>query len=1720
MSNGADEVQKKLRNQLKDYIETQYLGKTPILAKNLDKMLSSEGILFREPYIEASPAYVTEDQGLATAKIPNWEKDFLKKLADEHLGVFKKPFVHQIESLEAAAAGKDIFVSTGTGSGKTECFMWPLLVKLANEARNSEQTWNQRGVRAIIMYPMNALVSDQISRLRRIVGDPKGKFANAFRAVSFADARRPQFGMYTGRTPYSGSHSIKNDMQLADTLQENLLDEEDLDYREQLLKSGKIPAKKNLAKFISNLKQGNHITDPEDAELITRIEMQNNVPDILITNYSMLEYMLFRPQEAKIWEETKKWLDSDKNNKLLFIIDEAHMYSGSAGGEVAYLIKRLFHHLKISREKVQFILTTASMPKEREDDIHKFACELTSAPVEHEFVRLNGHRKKLIKGQGIQIEAKEFNSISMTNLESGDKKLILDELNQFWNRTSTKSGFSKYDNLPDLSEWMYDNLTSFAPFYQLFNACRGEAVSLSELATNIFGSDSDQCIRAVDVMLELTPFARNKYTDEALFPARMHMMFRGINGIFACSNPACPDHVTDGGLTLGRLILSDGIYLCPSCGSVVYEIYNDRRCGALFFRGFITGSISNKKYFWHDSGNYKDGTVKEVQLFIPDDNFERGRKDVSACYLNVKNGYLYFDGDDRYEKNKEYRKLYYSSTAAGTEERDITFGVCPFCDNKFGPRGAISFSTRGNQSFDELIKTQFSLEPAVDDAKYKNTDRFPNQGRKVLLFSDSRQKAAKLTLDMANASERSVMRQLMARAIVNLENGQEQSLNNIYLYYLKELIDHDLSNLVNDDRKIYDKVKKRLKRKGIDWLKERAESYQVDKASDFVKESLIRLYCGSYNTYYDTAVSWLKPSKRKLNLIIDELIDEDIDYDDDKIEELICVWIMLACDEKMALGNEISDLLRGRVRNFVATGIETPFFGKYLFEDSFGENAEKVADIVTSSLTVRRADDKLFISLDNVTPCLDWRHQWYRCDKCKEVSPFKIQGKCPRETCDGTLVKLTEADLKGIKYWRQPIIDALNGAKLNLLDVEEHTAQLSNKDNTNDYWSTGEKYELEFQDILKDGEKPVDILSSTTTMEVGIDIGSLVGVGLRNVPPKRENYQQRAGRAGRRGASLSTIVTFCERGPHDSLYFNDPAPMFRGDPRKPWIDVASPKIIERHLSLVALVEYLKKLGLKNSIDKIKISDFLENYLVGFADYLEKWTSKLDPILLNDQNFDRQAFMKKLSQNLFDIKARYQEHPELFAGEYNRTKNLLDVAFEDGIIPSYSFPKNLVYTYLSDKSGKIENKVDRSLDIAISEYAPGRTIVVNKKTYQIGGFASANPTYKEAEKYLENDSFAKTVYTCPKCGWFGLIQDGVTEGEKCQFCGKGEIVASPKKMLRPWGFAPKDGKEISSGNVMEEVTMAQQPIYSTLPKKAEIEPLNGSQHIRIASRKNQRIIMLNTGSKNEGFEICKLCGASMPGNTKEALKSVKSPTLGSSYKKTGNCSHSSVANVDLGYDFITDMLVLEFELDNSKINTNFDNPWHTRAGCSLAEAIRLGASQLLDIDFTELVAGSRFRKGNESSFIDVYIYDSLLSGAGYSASLKGVMPKLLQKVKNILEDCNCDSSCYNCLRNYRNQFMHGLLDRFAAKELLKWGLNGTIRADYSEEEQETRFKPLASILRENDHSINGLFVDGKRVRISPSMKMVDDPTSINVSDYLIKYARPIALEQIELELQDE
>ena len=246
---------------------------------------------------------------------------------------------------------------------------------------------------------------------------------------------------------------------------------------------------------------------------------------------------------------------------------------------------------------------------------------------------------------------------------------------------------------------------------------------------------------------------------------------------------------------------------------------------------------------------------------------------------------------------------------------------------------------------------------------------------------------------------------------------------------------------------------------------------------------------------------------------------------------------------------------------------------------------------------------KLYIDLSRVKTRYNATHVWYKCEQCSELTPFFLKGRCP--SCGSTHIHKMESDeYEALSFWRKPVADAVQGEPIHVIDTEEHTAQLSHKDQRDDLWSKTEQYELRFQDLIQDGETPVDILSSTTTMEVGIDNGSLVAVGLRNIPPMRENYQQRAGRAGRRGSSLSTIVTFCEDGPHDTLYFNDPIPMFRGDPRRPWIDVRSEKLLQRHLAIVILHGFLSEKRL--SLDTVSAAVFLKDFLDSFKNYLTSY----------------------------------------------------------------------------------------------------------------------------------------------------------------------------------------------------------------------------------------------------------------------------------------------------------------------------------------------------------------------------------------------------------------------------------------------------------------------------------------------------------------------------------
>lgn len=1723
-----------IKEKLIDYIKAQYLAENQLLIKACEDTIDKQGILYQEPYIEANPAYEVVENGISKSNIPNDIKNILMEMCDNKLGVFKNPFKHQIDALEGFYNGKDLFVATGTGSGKTECFMWPMVSSIVEEAVNNPSSWEQNGVRALMLYPMNALVSDQLGRLRKMIGDTQGKFRSVFyNNVNSQYARIPKFGMYTGRTPYPGEKDKNEDKELAKILAQDLLNKEEV-IKNKLINIGKYPSKYNLEEYIDNLKESKHITHDYDAELITRQEIQQICPDILITNYSMLEYMLIRPIEQSIWLNTKKWLNKSKENKLLIIIDEAHMYRGAAGGEVSLLIRRLLHKLNIGRDRVRFILTSASVPKRKENEIINFACDLSAQNIEDaNFKIVHGTMQQLRIDDLIDIEVNKLCNINIDEFQQNDEKKI-GAINKF---------ISDYDDqyidantLEESQDKLYLFLSRVRPMIDIMKICRGNGVSYTELAQRVFPNENLELAKgATQVLLGIAPLAKNK-EGQVLFPARLHMMFRGLQGIYACSNPNCSEKVSYDGITLGKIYLNEKNNTCKCCGSKVYELVNDRRCGALFFKAYMDVNENEPKFIWNSIGEQFDNTMKEVHLYIiPESRKIESSKNTKFGYLNSMTGRLYEDDSYRYKEGFIF--VSYENKEQKGKPGMLTYYNCPKCGKSHF--NVSDFVTKGNEPFYNIVSEQLRMQPQIvfDEELIKKT---PNAGRKVLLFSDSRQRAACLAKDLTRAADDDTARKIIVMSCKKLyewaeKNKKYPSMDLLYVVFLEIAYKNNLQVFYGEEGKEFKKqlndigeqIEKRIRRnREIDYS---SLSKKFNNTVNLYNEQILKLMCNNFRSLTDIGLCFIEPCESEKIDIEDELDDYDIDMTWDEFSTAFSAWANIIMKDLYSLGGKIDDEVRRNIRSskIERFGLDEdknlPKSIKDALEKKYKDDEINIIYKCFKKFTENPVgSDKKYLNLNLLTLRYNENQEWYRCKKCSGVFYTTLWGLCAH--CGHENVeKMTKKDLDRFKFWREPVLNSLDGNELiTSINTEEHTAQLSHKDQRQKMWSTTENYEMRFQDVHVNDEMPIDILSCTTTMEVGIDIGSLTAVGLRNIPPMRENYQQRAGRAGRRSAAISTIVTFTDNGPHDMHYFLNPKEIISGEVRSPWIDVENKKLIYRHLNMVMISKFLSTIN--QSIDKTGVKEFLDKNYNEFKEFVKeyRYTDETKKVLMpNDKMIDLKEWKNQLIYLLNKIEEKVLKMPEEYQDEQGNSKTLLDVLYDESFLPTYSFPKNVVGLYIEDKSGKkIEQRPDRPLDMAISEYAPGRTIVVNKKTYKSGGIYSHHSKYKTgyfekpARPYFENNEYFKNLYLCnnKSCGWFGT--DWPTDN-KCPFCNGIEL--KTEKLLKPWGFAPLNATSIPESEAENEISYAEQPCYSTTPMKDDMVD-TGYSNIRIAKRADQVLIILNKGPKEKGFNVCKDCGAAVIGS-EELDKKVKAP-----YKHpkgfNKKCSHGDFENVVLGHSFMTDMVVFEIVLDCDKINTDIEDLWINSAAVTLAEGMVLAAGRLLDIEFNEIRSGYRLRNGENCVYVDIFLFDSLSSGAGYSAELANKSKELIKYTLELLKSCDCEDSCHKCLNHFWNQRLQNKLDRNLAIQLLEWGQFGNMVRKYDIKEQEKLFKPLKQLLELNNEYIvetcdrvitikKGKIL--KKVYIYPVMWNVKnlnlDKNVIFISDKLITKALP-------------
>jgi len=328
---GVHSTAQALTRALHQYIEAQYHIRDESLISERDALLRQPDVIAQLPYIEATPVYELAEPYNKLC-LPPVVSQALTAVAEvgKKSGLYPRPYYHQAQALEAFFAPQpfDLVVATGTGSGKTESFLMPIIGELTLESAERPLSRDLPGCRALLLYPMNALVNDQVARIRRLLGNE-----SVSKIVSAGRQRPVRFGSYTGRTPYPNFRKPARDKaQIAPLFDDFYIPaEQNQDLKSQLVGMGRWPSKDMVGfynagaaedkTYKSGKKQGlayvagnwNYrlITQPEDKELMTRHEMHKGCPDVLVTNYSMLEYMLLRPIERPIFEQTAEWLAAD-----------------------------------------------------------------------------------------------------------------------------------------------------------------------------------------------------------------------------------------------------------------------------------------------------------------------------------------------------------------------------------------------------------------------------------------------------------------------------------------------------------------------------------------------------------------------------------------------------------------------------------------------------------------------------------------------------------------------------------------------------------------------------------------------------------------------------------------------------------------------------------------------------------------------------------------------------------------------------------------------------------------------------------------------------------------------------------------------------------------------------------------------------------------------------------------------------------------------------------------------------------------------------------------------------------------------------------------------------------------------------------------------------------------------------------------------------------------
>lgn len=1697
-------ISRQLRDYFFQYYETAFTIRNEGVTEERAELLGAPGSIFQEPFLEILPEYLSAEETLQqTASIagaPPEFTDLARQLLPpgvEHL------FRHQAQSLIRSLANKQVAITSGTGSGKTEAFLLPILARLVEESsrwsppppdpegkrlwwRNGKaykpqrQLWDGRhaAIRALVLYPMNALVEDQLIRLRRLFDGPQ--------SAAWFDQNRPgqrfYFGRYTGQTPVSGNRTAANADQLA-----KILRQADRRYGslEALLDQQRTEAEMRREDFDDRARY--FLPRVDGAEMRSRWDMQDAPPDLLITNYSMLNIMLMREREEPLIEKTRAWLDADSRNVFTLVIDELHMYRGTAGTEVAYLLRKLVSRLGLDTRPSQLsiVAASASLDATRTKDL-EFLEGFFAVPRSH---------FEVIRGDIIQ-------PAGPLDLQSFADRLRSEQLPEDANEART--------------------LIDTAGVSGALFACASEngkplARSLSDLSRRLFPESPEvQRAAALDGLVELISVAGGPVR------LRMHLFIRNVRGMWACSDPACtavaPMYQSPG-RTIGKLYAQPR-YRC-ACGSRVLELLYCEACGELYLGG----------YKFHDqttpSTQYLVPSTVNLELLPEREDLERNAATYTVYWPNPtaepmepewhRTGGLKSD-PDRPQYTFSFKRARFSpesgmlevgqkpytgwafsvrSNSAQSESKVPAMPTqCPQCgDDRERYKGLrrVEDPSRSRSSIRTMGTGFEKANQVLSDALLRSL----HGQRKLVVFSDSRQDAAKLSAGLERSHYFDLLRQLtiealnspsdfqLAESYVQGDNSEDaleawERLNEQQASVARALEREQRGRATDDDLAILRQSRERSL----------TRTRSVQELSRLVQPALLALGVnpGGPSPKLARTDGENRPWESIFNWNSDEVTPRDTaDLDDGQIA------LLERISKELRAGVEASIFVSGG-RDFEALGLAFACLDpSSTLQRSSGLSDEMLRDVVNSSIRIlgmrrmfkdhdrdgsespppplkkylRAVADRTGADydelLDDVRGALhaDANHyllqptrvfvavagesQWV-CERCTRRHLHSSGGVCVY--CRGPVAgpKPLSADKDYFAFL------ASEAGPPFRLRCEELTGQTDRAD--------AQQRQAEFQDVFLEGQvgavAGIDLLSVTTTMEAGVDIGGLQAVVMANMPPMRFNYQQRVGRAGRRKDALAVGMTIC-RGmrTHDEYYFAHPQKITGDPPPPPYLDLAREDILRRAASAEILRRAFRHLV--DEDDEFEEGHNVHGQFGSVVDWprsrraVEQWVrdnrsqiaAVVDSLMREVQPqlaAKRDAEILWLEQELIPL---IDSHSDTDGGAEDLSQRLAEL----GALPMFGFPSRVRYLYHSKpRPGEWPppRRIDRDLSIAISDFAPGSELVKDKTLHTSIGLASYTRKGNRTVEVEDPIGLVESIGICEECLGIAISP---AETDHCPTCTAGPDRYRRLQAAQPLGFRTDFTGQEYDGS-FEWTPRATHPRIA-VPDHLVSASLN---NVKARSGKAQ-IVSINDNRGND-FRFVK--AKNWPGLISLDLIQDPRRAMELNLPNEKTVDESTAQRVALASKKVTDALLVGLRDVPPGFSLDPRGTEQRAAWISFGFLLRFAAARMLDVEPGELSVGVYPSGFGTEVKGEAFLADVLENGAGYCTFLgqDENLAALFSHVEAFMSELQshsnagdiCDSSCYECLRDYRNMPYHPLLDWRLAVDLGSLACNSTLDVD--------------------------------------------------------------------------